>query len=181
MSKKVKVLISVLAVVVLLTLGGAATVMAQEKPVTAPSQIVKSIDSSGDNKTAGLLARVAEILGIPEDKLVSAFKQAQQERREEALFKALDKAVEKGKLTEAEAKAIKDWWQQKPAFLTPGLLGRIFGFLNRGGHEKNAVPKGAIRRQMPNAKGLLRHEIRQPAQQSIQQSGLPRLNGGTTY
>ena len=72
MSKKWKVLISVLVAVVLLTLGGATTVMADEEPAPAPQ-----------TEPNGLLARVAGILGVAHEDLVNAFRQARQEMREE--------------------------------------------------------------------------------------------------
>ena len=73
MSKKVKVLVSVLVAVVLLTVGGAAAVMADDG------------STATDNETGrkGLLARVAENLGITDEELANAFKQARQEMREE--------------------------------------------------------------------------------------------------
>ena len=68
MPQRVKVLVSVLVAVVLLTVGGAATVMANDEPTAT------------DNETGrkGLQARVAEILGVSEEELVNAFEQAQQ-------------------------------------------------------------------------------------------------------
>jgi len=68
MSKKVKVLISVVAAILLLTIGATVPVMAEEESTPAPE--------AGAN---GLLARVAEILDIPNENLESAFRQAQQE------------------------------------------------------------------------------------------------------
>ena len=71
MSKKMKVLVSVVVAVVLLTVGSVATVMAQEEPTPTP-------------QANGLLARVAEILDIPQETLVDAFQQARQEMKQEA-------------------------------------------------------------------------------------------------
>ena len=109
MSKRVKILVSALVVVLLLTVGGVATVMAQEEPTPTP-------------EAKGLLARVAEILDIPKEDLTNAFKQAQQEMREEAFIRFLDKAVEEGRLTQEEADGIKEWWEQKPEALDPALF-----------------------------------------------------------
>jgi len=127
MSKRVKVLISVLVAVVLLTVGGTATVMAQE-PTPPPE--------AGTN---GLLARVAEILGVSLDDITNAFRQAWQEmgedtpgkfrrafrfRRvlgmsEEELIKALGRAVEEGRIKQEQAGKIQQWWQQRPGEDTP--------------------------------------------------------------
>ena len=126
MSRKVKVLVSVLVAVVLLTVGGTATVMAQEgefAPTPEPSTTALIVTAN----TTGLLARVAEKLGITEEELINAFKQAQQEMSDEAFFKYLDKAVEEGLIDEGEAEAIKGWWQQRPEVLDSGLFPGVFG------------------------------------------------------
>jgi hypothetical protein len=67
----VKVLVSVLVAVVLLTVGGVTMVMAQEKE---PVQEEPAPQLEG---RTGLLARVADILDIPEEDLINAFGQAQ--------------------------------------------------------------------------------------------------------
>lgn len=105
MSKKVKVLVSVLVAVVLLAAGSTTIVMAQEEP--APEETPQA-------EANGLLTRVAEILGIDEEDLVNAFNQARQEMRDEAFLRWLDEAVEKGLIDEVEAEEIKGWWGQKP-------------------------------------------------------------------
>ncbi len=60
----------------------------------------------------------------------------------EALIRRLDKAVEEGRITQEEADAIKEWWEQKPeALLGPGLFSPAFnapalqGRYMRGGHK----------------------------------------------
>ena len=135
MSKKKTILLLLLVAVVLLTLGGAATVLAQGEAaapeVTTKHHLVtrtgprtepcKSSGFTGDNMTAGLQARVAEILGISQESLASALKQAQQEMREDAFLRVLDKTVEKGRLTRVEADEKKEWWQQKSEALGAGI------------------------------------------------------------
>lgn len=71
MSKRVKVFVLVLVAVVLLAAGSAAAVMAQE-PSPPPEPGIK-----------GLPVRVAEILGVSPEELVTAFQQVQQRVREE--------------------------------------------------------------------------------------------------
>lgn len=160
MSQRVKVLVSLVMALVLLTVAG-ATVMAQGEPTPAPAvmtkgrlaagvepriDLAKSFGHAGDNTTEGLLARVAGILGIPQEKLASAFKQAQQEMREEAFFRRLAQAVEKGRLTQEEADEIKAWYEQRPDALDSGLFQRartfkampgrlMWGRQMRGGHR----------------------------------------------
>jgi len=139
MSKKVKVLVSVLVAVVLLTVGGVATVMAQDEPEPTPEASAK-----------GLLARVADILEIDQEALVSAFQQARQEIRAEALDKALDKAIEKGRIDETEASEIKEWLEQKPEVLDRGLLQRARISQAIRGRHMIAVPKGWCGPRLPN-------------------------------
>ncbi len=119
MSKRLKVLVSVLVAVVLLTVGSAAVVMAQEEPTPAPEASTKYLMATAN--TTGLLARVAEKLGVTEEELANAFKEAQQEIRGEAFITWLDKAVEEGRITEDEAEEIREWWQQRPEVLDQGL------------------------------------------------------------
>ena len=75
MFRRIKVIISALVVVVVLTVGSAATVMA-EGEVTPPPEAGAEC----------LLARVAQILGISQEYLTNAFEQARQEIREECCF-----------------------------------------------------------------------------------------------
>ena len=134
MSKKVKVIISVLAVALLLTVGGTAMVMAQEEPEEEPTP------PAPEAEARGLLARVAEILEIDEEDLINAFKQAHEEMREEAFIRALDKAVKEERITQEEADEIREWWEQrpideieewleqKPEVIKPNMIRRVLRF-----------------------------------------------------
>jgi len=108
MSKKMKVLISVLAAILLLAIGGTAMVMAQEEPEEESTPLALEAEASG------LLARVAGILEIDEEDLVNAFEQARQEIQEEAFINRLNQAVEEGRITQQEADEIGEWWEQRP-------------------------------------------------------------------
>ena len=140
MSNKVKVLISVLAAVVMLAVSSTAIVMAQEEPTQE--------ESAPQAGKAGILARVAEILDIPEEDLVSAFKQAQEEIRQEVCINAPGKAMGKKLITEEKATALKQWQAQKPEVgnqsqLRSGsrlgaLSNRMF-FAHREGHKVRAA------------------------------------------
>ncbi len=121
MSKKMKIIIAVIAAVLLLTIGGATAVLAQDEEPAPPA-----------NCGNGFLARVAQILNVPEEDLINAFRQAREEVRQECqaryeehvercwercqerCLQALDKAVENGIITEDEASQIKEWWEQRP-------------------------------------------------------------------
>ena len=105
MSKKVKVLISVLVATLLLTVGGATMVMAEEEGETTPPP---------EASAKGLLERVADILEIDQEDLINAFKQAQQEIGGEAFISRLNQAVEEGLITQEQADEIIKWWLEKP-------------------------------------------------------------------
>lgn len=119
MSKKIKILITMLATVVLLVLVGAATVMAQNDETT-PHPDPEALMMTAN--TTGLPARVADILGISSEELVGAFKQAHQERLEGVFDKMLDKIVEKEGFIQEEVDAIKQWWVQKPETQDESLI-----------------------------------------------------------
>lgn len=124
MSKRMKVLVAVVVAILLLTVGGTAMVMAQDEPTPTP-----------ETGATGLLARVANILGIPQDDLINAFKQARQDIRQEAFLRFLDKAVKQGRITQDQADESLEWWEQRPEVLSSGLFLRSFGFRAlRGGH-----------------------------------------------
>ncbi len=158
MSKRIKVFISVSVALVLLAVAGATAVMAQGKPTLASEASTRSRPAIGvepriglgqfygrvgDNMTNGLLPRVAEILGIPQEELSDAFKQAQQEMKAEAFIRTLDRAVEKGRITQEEADEIKAWYEQKPESLDSGLFHRARNFkAMRGRHMRGQHMQG---------------------------------------
>ncbi|MFC1897718.1 hypothetical protein ACFLX8_04040 [Chloroflexota bacterium] len=112
MSKKVKVLISVLVLALLLAMGATTTVLAQGEEETTPPEASEN----------GLLERVAGILGIDEEDLVNAFKQAQREMCEDTFINRLNQAVEEGRITQEHADELVEWWQQRPEAIEPGMF-----------------------------------------------------------
>jgi len=83
-------------------------------------------DGTGPHQT--LLTRVAEILGIDQQKLEDAFKQAMSEQREQFKEKAdqrLQDMVTEGKITQEQLDAFKAWMQSKPNVDVP-----VFGLRN---------------------------------------------------
>jgi hypothetical protein len=70
--------------------------------------------SEGNAQPDSLLGRVAAILGIEQQKVEDAFKQARAEMQEEALDKYLQKLIDDEKITEEEAAEYKDWIKARP-------------------------------------------------------------------
>jgi len=60
------------------------------------------------------LSKVADILGLDEEQVADAFKQARQEMREERQEQRLQNAIDEGLITEAEANQIRGWWDSRP-------------------------------------------------------------------
>jgi hypothetical protein len=76
-----------------------------------------------------LLARVAQILNIDQQKLADAFKQAGTELGQERMNSTFDKWVKDGKLTQDQANQYKAWLAAKPA----GMFGP---FMNQDRMDK---------------------------------------------
>lgn len=130
MSKKTKIIgaaLAVLALVVAGAVGMVATASAAD-PTPTPTPTAKATTPQAD-----LLARVAQILGIDQQKVTDAFKQARQEMAQKALDDALAKAVAEGRITQAEADQIKAWESQRPEVLNKGLLPGLRGWGCGGG------------------------------------------------
>ncbi len=95
--------------------------------VLAGSVVGVAFADTGTGTTSGntLYAKVVAILNkqgvnIDQAKLESAFTQARQEIRDEALDKYLDKLVAEGKLKPEDAQQYKQWWDSKPNVPLPG-------------------------------------------------------------
>lgn len=74
---------------------------------------------TGDSSGKTLLARVAAILGIDQQKVEDAFAQAQKEMRQEALDSYLQNLVDQGKISHEQADQYKQWWQSRPEISIP--------------------------------------------------------------
>ncbi len=148
MSKKVKILISILVAALLLTMGGVTMVMAEgEEETTPPPEASKK----------GLLERVADILEIDQEDLIDAFKQAQQEMKEEVFINRLNQAVAEERITQEQADEIIGWWELrpddeirewrelKPEVIKPGMVERALRFRTSPRfHMRNSLRGGVI-------------------------------------
>lgn len=136
MSKKIKILLAVVAALVVLTVGSGVIVLANGEQQTTPGN--------------PLFAKVAAILGnVTEQQLTDAFKQAREQVAKEAVTAWLAKAVTDGNITatekiaietwlaqrpvETDKVALKAWWDKRPEIAKPGLLK---GFLRAPGNIK---------------------------------------------
>ena len=126
----------------------AGTIVAQEAPANGDAPEKKSF-----------AARVAAILGLGEDVVEDAFKQAKAEIQDERLRRKLDSAVDKGLITQEQADDYYEWYQLRPDFPAPG-----FGFQGHRGpkhrwHGRFSGPRLHGSKPAPGAR-LLPPEIR---------------------
>ena len=123
MSKRVKILVSVLMVVVLLTVGGVATVLADEE--SSPEPVQQTEQELNQALIVALTNAVEQGLITQQqaDKIMQRWHQTGQIRRqfvarrmigmtEEELDAALAEQVAAGRITEQQAAKIKEQWQQ---------------------------------------------------------------------
>ncbi len=107
MSKKIKILLAIVAGVLVLTVGGVVAVMAAGETTTPTS-------TAATTPSNPLYAKVAAILGVTEQQLTDAFKQARTQVDKDAITAWLAKAFENKTITAEEKAAIEKWYAQKP-------------------------------------------------------------------
>ena len=129
-SKKFITVISVLLAVILLGVS-AGVVFAQD-----------DVNPRDDNP---ILTRVAEILGIDQQDLENAFKQAMEEQREQRMDQYFQKLIEDGQLTQEQADQYRNWLESKPDIPMPrqGKFSPPFGAAQHGfqGHFDAPIPE----------------------------------------
>ena len=105
MSTKLKIVLAVAVGVVVLSLGSGAIVMAASG--TTPTTTTTA-------QSNPLFAKVATALGVTEQQLTDAIKQADSQAQDQRIDQALANAVTKGTITQAESDAIKAWLAKRP-------------------------------------------------------------------
>lgn len=107
------IIIAVLAAIVVLVGSTAGIVLARAgSGGDSQTGVTQASDNASQPKT--LLARVAAILGIDQQKVENAFTQARTEMRDEALDNYLNNLVAQGKITQAQADQYKAWVKSRP-------------------------------------------------------------------
>ena len=91
--------------------------------ITGGAIMAQDEDEDSSKTFAG---RVAEILGLEEDTVADAMKQAKEDMRDEAVKAKLDALVEDGKMTQEDANAYLEWLQSEPDVDFGGGFGRGF-------------------------------------------------------
>jgi len=113
-NKKVIVVAAVFGVLILV--GATAGVVFAQSNIKGSAMVEKP--AAAANNQTSQLARVAKILGIAQDKVESAFKQAEQEIANERLDAQLKQLIDAGKITAEQAKQYKDWLKAEPTIST---------------------------------------------------------------
>lgn len=113
MSKKLKIVIALVAGVVILSLGSGAIVMAATSTTATTTATTTAAQCNGTVGN-GLYTAAAATLGVTEQQLADAFQQAQAQAQQQNITAALAQAVANGTITQAESTAIQAWLAQKP-------------------------------------------------------------------
>ena len=136
--------IVVLAILGLLVIGIAGgVVLAQDSGTGGEADVLTENDGTEVKSVPqSFTARVAAILGLEEQVVKDAFRQAGKEKQNEAYQARLDGLVAKGRLTEGEAAEQYSWFQARPdssAGIFRGTKHRRPGFgyhrFSRGRHR----------------------------------------------
>jgi len=88
--------------IAIILLGGSAGIVLAQPEGKSPEQ------------RAALMSKVSDILDIDQQKLESAFKQAQQEQREGSLDQRFNELVTAGTITQQQADELKAWMDARP-------------------------------------------------------------------
>jgi hypothetical protein len=126
MKKRMVITALTVAVILLGIFGGIAAAQGQDA-----DKIIR-----GPNT---LTSKMAEILGIDEDRMEQAFKQAVSETRDERMKDHLARLVETGKITQEQADHKFEWMTENPGFWK-----KRSSFGNP--HDKHGHPKGHYNR-----------------------------------
>jgi hypothetical protein len=91
-----------------------ATVLVAVMLITSMPAIVMAQEGAIPERQGATTAKVAEILGIDQQDLENALKQARMELREETLDARLQELIAEGTLTQEQADEFKSWTEAKP-------------------------------------------------------------------
>jgi hypothetical protein len=109
---------------------------------TGTTSVVTASDTT-DNETSQFdtfVSKVADKLGMDEDTVATAMKEARQEMMDEALAERLQEAVEEGRITQEQADQISEWMKSRPEALDElggfGPRGERGGQMMPGNHQR---------------------------------------------
>ena len=132
----------------------AAALVAGIVMIAVTGGAVLASGAGGGAPGEGILARVAAILGIEEQQVQDAFRQAAAELHDDRLQSKLDSLVESGRLTPEQAGEYLEWYKARPesdfgGVPLPGLRGhgpfggKKFGRHGRGWGRHKQAPEPA--------------------------------------
>jgi hypothetical protein len=81
----------------------------------------------GSERRKEFINKVAEMLGVPPDKVRAAFQEARKERVDQSITQRIQQAVQNGVISQAEADQIRGWWRSRPDAMKKLWLGPMHG------------------------------------------------------
>src|SRR4030043_1722195 len=91
-----------------------ATVLVAIMLISSAPAIAMAQGNEAPDRQGALMSQVAEILGIDQQELENALKQAQMELRQETLDARLQELIAEGTLTQEQANELKAWINARP-------------------------------------------------------------------
>jgi hypothetical protein len=91
-----------------------ATVLVATMLISSAPAIALAQEGEAPEHQGAIMSQVAEILGIDQEELENALKQAQMELREEGLDARVQELISEGTLTQEQANEFKAWMEAKP-------------------------------------------------------------------
>lgn len=133
LTKRKIIVLAITGVIAAMITGGA--VMAQEG------------GSTEDSAPQSFASRVATILNLDEGVVQDALSQAREEIRDERFQMKLDRLVEQGRIDQAQADELRDWYQSRP-----DSLSGFRGFHGRGSFGRHGLSRfGGFGHAIPGA------------------------------
>ena len=121
---------------------GLAAVAVMVTGITGAVVWTQVAHADGEDSGTSFAARIATILELEESVVTDAFKQANKDLQDERFEAKMDRRVEDGKMTQDEADAAVEWYEERPEGINLGRRDRRAGFQQRRGPRGNFHSRG---------------------------------------
>ena len=128
---------------------GLAAVAIMASGIAAGMAWTQVAHAQEETTTKGFAARLATILGLEEDVVQDAFKEARSDIQGERFQAKMDRLVENDRITQDEADAAIDWYEERPEGINASRRGSGSGFYGQRGPGSKS---GFDRRRGPGSK-----------------------------
>ena len=121
---------------------GLAAVAVMVTGITGAVVWTQVAHADGEDSGTSFAARIATILELEESVVEDAFKQANNDIQDERFEAKMDRRVEDGKMTQDEADAAVEWYEERPEGINLGRRDSRTGAHQRRGPRGNFHSRG---------------------------------------